>query len=125
DRVQQTAYTTAAIATPSVSYTYDANYPRVTTMVDGTGTTTHAYHPVRALGGVRLASVDGPLTADTITYAYDELGRMANRAINGVAMTQSYDALGRVTTETNVLGTFTYGYDAVTNRLAAVTYPNS
>jgi hypothetical protein len=45
----------------------------------------------------RLASVDGPLTNDTLTYAYDELGRVVSRAINAVAVTQAYDALGRVT----------------------------
>jgi len=51
-----------------------------------------------------VASVDGPLVNDTITYTYDELGREVTRAINGAAnrTTQVYDALGRVTTETNV-----------------------
>ena len=68
--------------------------------------------------------MDGPLTDDTITYTYDELGRVTSRAINGVAASQAYDPLGRVTTETNVLGTFTYGYDGVTSRLATVSYPN-
>ena len=37
DSVQQVAYTNAAIATPSVSYTYNVNYPRVATMGDGRG----------------------------------------------------------------------------------------
>jgi YD repeat-containing protein len=37
---------------------------------------------------------------------------------------QTYDALGRVATESNVLGTFTYGYDGVTDRLSSVVYPN-
>jgi hypothetical protein len=32
-----------------------------------------------------LASVDGPLANDTITYLYDELGRITNRAIDTVA----------------------------------------
>src|SRR5581483_6537385 len=90
----------------------------------GTGTTTYAYHVPGELGAGQVASVDGPLDNDTITYAYDELGRVVSRAINGVAVTQTYDALGRTTGETNVLGSFSYGYDGVTARLASVTYPN-
>jgi len=50
---------------------------------------------VGELGAGQVASVDGPLTNDTITYAYDELGRVVSRAINGVAMTQGYDPRGR------------------------------
>ncbi len=51
---------------------------------------------------------------------------MANRTINGAAnsVTWAFDALGRVTSEKNVLGTFTYGYDGVTSRLASVACPN-
>ena len=124
DTVQQVAYPNAAIPTAPVSYTNDASYPRVATMVDGTGTTTFGYHAAGELGAGQVASVDGPLTDDTITYIYDELGRVTSRAINGVAASQTYDALGRTTAETNVLGTFTYGYDGVTRQLASVTYPN-
>ena len=32
---------------------------------------------------------------DTIIYTYDALGRVASRAIHGVALTQAYDALVR------------------------------
>ena len=110
DAATQVAYANAAHATPTVSYYYDAVYPRMTTMVDGTGTTAYAYKAVGGLGANQVASVDGPLANDTITYDFDELGRMTGRAINGVGLTQAYDALGRVTSETNVLGTFAYTY---------------
>ena len=40
DRLLGVAYTNENISTPDVSFTYDANYPRSSTMVDGTGTTT-------------------------------------------------------------------------------------
>jgi RHS repeat-associated protein len=128
--VQQLTYTDAVIATPSVAFTYDSIYRRVLTMVDGTGTTAYGYHAVTtppALGATQLASVDGPLANDTITYTYDELGRVTTRAINGAANTATwaFDALGRVTTEANVLGTFVYAYDGPTGRLATVTYPNN
>ncbi|MGH8546527.1 MAG: RHS repeat domain-containing protein, partial [Gammaproteobacteria bacterium] len=89
--------------------------------------TTYGYHPIGAsppLGAGRHASVDGPLSNDVIAYAYDELGRVRSRAINGVALTYEYDALGRIKTENNVLGAFSYQFDGVASRLETVTYPN-
>jgi RHS repeat-associated protein len=129
DALKQVSYTNATVATPSVSFTYDALYPRVLTMTDGVGTTTYAYNPVPTsptLGAGRLASIDGPFANDTITYAYDELGRVLTRAINGAANTSTavYDALGRVTSATNPLGSFTYAYVNTTGRLDHVLYPN-
>ena len=127
DKLKDIVYTNEQIATPDVSFTYDAAYGRLATMVDGTGTTTYGYHAVAvppALGAAKLASVDGPLVNDIITYSYDQLGRVTNRAINGVGVTWIFDALGRVTTEANTLGTFTYAYDGPTSRVATVSYPN-
>lgn len=126
DSLSGTAYTNEVISTPDVSYTYEASYPRVATMVDGIGTTSYTYKAAGANGAGQVASVDGPLNNDTITYTYDELGRVTVRAINGSAntVTWAFDALGRVTSEVNLLGTFDYTYDGVTNRLATVTYPN-
>jgi RHS repeat-associated protein len=126
DSVIGITFTNAVVATPGVSYTYDPVYNRVATMVDGTGTTAYTYHPAATLGAGQVATVDGPLTNDTIAYSYDELGRVLSRSINGAAntTTQVYDALGRVATETNVLGTFTYTYVGATGRLQLVTYPN-
>jgi YD repeat-containing protein len=109
---------------PTVSYTYDAQYGPVATRTDGTGVTTYAYHPVGGLGAGQLATVDGPLIDDTITYTCDQLGRVIVRAINSVGVTLAFDALGRVTSEVNVLGTFGYTYDGVSGRVAGVTHPN-
>jgi RHS repeat-associated protein len=126
DRVASTIYTNAVVATPGVSYTYEAAYPRVATMVDGTGTTTYSYQAPGVLGAGQVATVDGPLANDVIAYSYDPLGRVTTRTINGAAnsVTSAFDALGRVTSEANVLGAFTYGYDGVTSRVASVAYPN-
>jgi len=127
DDLKQVTYTNAAVATPSVSFTYDPVYNRPATMVDGTGSTSYSYNPIAVppmLGAGRLANVDGPLTNDTVTYGYDELGRGISRSVNGVGLTQGYDALGRITGETNPLGSFTFAYDGVTNRLASASYPN-
>jgi RHS repeat-associated protein len=126
DTIQHVDYTQSAIATPSVSFTYDTSYNRLATMVDGAGTTTYAYKPIGTPGATQLASIDGPLDDDTITYDYDELGRVVTRSVNGAAnwTSETYDPLGRVLTEVNPLGTFTFGYDGPTTRLASVTYPN-
>ena len=69
-------------------------------MTDSTGTTLYSYVPISAaptLGASQLVTVDGPLTNDTITYGYDELGRRARVTVNGLASTTIYDAAGRVT----------------------------
>jgi len=119
-----TAYTNSAIETPTVSFTYDAQYGRTTTMTDGTGLTTYTYKPVGTLGATQVATVDGPLTDDTVTYAYDELGRATTTSLNGVDDTQTFDSLGRITNEVSALGSFVYGYDGVSARIASVSYPN-
>ena len=65
---------------------YDPNHSRVATMLDGTGTTSYGNHPIAvppALGAGRLASIDAPLVNDTITFGYDQLGRVTDGSING------------------------------------------
>jgi RHS repeat-associated protein len=122
------AYANSAIPTPAVKYTYDQNYLRLATITDGSGTTRYAYHPITGgpnPGGGLLASIDGPLTNDTITFGYDVLGRRISTAINGVATALTYDAAGRSTGETNVLGSFAYAYANASRRLVSLTYPNS
>jgi RHS repeat-associated protein len=115
-------------STPSVSYTYDPDYNRVSSVIDGIGTTTYTYNPITvppALGAGQLASIDAPLANDTITFGYDQLGRVTNRSINGIANTESwtFDSLGRVSTDANKLGTFTNSYVDVTNRVSQIAYP--
>ncbi|HXC16280.1 MAG TPA: hypothetical protein VNV60_02450 [Holophagaceae bacterium] len=127
DDLRSVAYSNAAVATPSTSYTYEIRYNRLATSTGGTGTTTYAYNPVTtmpALGATRLLSVTSPMANSAITYGYDPLGRVLSRSINGVAENRTYDALGRIATVTNPLGAFTYTYDGATNRLLNVAYPN-
>ena len=127
DALKQVSFANAQNATPTVSFAYDGAYPRMLTRTDGTGTTTYAYNPIAippALGSGQLASIDGPVANDTITYTYDEVGRVKQEAIDGVASTAVFDALGRVTQLTNALGSFTYNYVGITQRLSQVTYPN-
>ncbi len=125
--LRQKRYFNAPVPTPSVKFTYDPNYPRLLTMEAGTNVTTYGYHPITGNllpGAGRLASVDGPLPNDSITFVYDELGRVAQREIGGVATKRSWDQAGRVTQLTNALGLFTFGWDSASWRLSSVLYPN-
>ena len=129
NRLQERSFTNAVHSTASVSYTYDTSYNRLLSMSDGTGVTTYAYNAIDvppALGAGRLASVDGPLDNDTLTFNYDELGRVTNRSINGAANAASvqYDSLGRTQSMTSPLGTFGYAYVNTTGRMDHVDYPN-
>jgi RHS repeat-associated protein len=127
DNLKQVAYSNAVVATPGVAFAYDTNYNRLLTMMDGTGTTAYNYNPITsppALGAGRLASVVGALPSSTVTYAYDALGRVTNRAINGVSMNLTYDPLGRVTVVTNALGGFTNAYLGATAQVTTNSYPN-
>jgi RHS repeat-associated protein len=120
-------YTNAKNLTPNVTFAYDAAFNRRTTMTDGTGVTAYAYNPVNGqLGAGKLQGVTGPLPNSTLSYTYDQLGRIINRSINGAAnqSTFAYDPLGRVTSEINDLGIFTTAYVNQTARPLSLTYPN-
>ncbi len=135
DNLVETSYTNPAGAplfpvTPKVTYGYDPNYNRITSMDDGTGHTDYGYHPVGSgatLGATRLATVDGPLADDVITYTYDELGRVGSHSVNGTGTSMMYDELGRITKTTIPVlgGDFPRTYDGVTARLESVTAPNA
>ncbi len=127
--LKQVAYSNAAVATPTVSFTYDTFYRRVTSMTDGLGATIYSYNPIPVaptLSAGKLASVTGPLANSTVAFTYDELGRTLSTSINGAAntMTARYDTLGRIDRTTSLLGTFDYAYVGVTGRLQRVDLPN-
>lgn len=128
NNVSQVSYsnTIGSKVTPSVNYTYDVNYNRISTMTDGIGTTNYYYYPVSVgtLGAGQLQSITGPLANSTITFGYDELGRVNNRTINGNAQGLQYDSLGRIFEVTNLLGTFNNFYVGATAKLDYVNFPN-
>jgi RHS repeat-associated protein len=128
DRLAEIGYANTQVPTPTVSFGYGSIYPRRESMTDGTGTTRYSYHPVTvppALGAGRLASADGPLANDTITYEYDERGRVASRTLEGATDTWHYDSLGRTDTITDPIGAFGVTYLGATRKLAGLSYPNS
>ncbi len=51
DTLSRISYTNTAVATAPVAFAYDANYNRVTSMTDGTGTTRYGYVPITPLAG--------------------------------------------------------------------------
>jgi RHS repeat-associated protein len=124
DSLANTGFTNVTIATPNISHTYDPYYARPLTMVDRNGTTSYTYVAPGTNGAGQLASVDGPFTNDTITYTYDELGRVATRMLNGTGTELAYDALGRLAQLEFPIGTFDYTYDGHTGRRSSVAYPN-
>ncbi len=118
------SYLQAQVATPAVSFTYDPNYNRVVSMQDAIGTTVYTYYPVGVAGALQLASSTGPWANESVTWQYDALGRVANRAINGVPESYAYDVLGRTTNINNALGNFAYDFDGGTRRVLDSFYPN-
>jgi len=125
--LKRKTFLNAVNPTPSVQFTYDPNYPRVSTMQDGEGTTTYAYYPITAapaLGAGQLASIDGPWPNDTIAYTYDELGRAISRGINGVALRRDFDTADRLSRLTNMLGAFNFAWEGGSRRISSVKYPN-
>ena len=138
----ETGYVNTVNPTGAVTYGYDPNYNRITSIakVDW-GTISYTYNPyivpmgTPTTGGGMLATVSNNVIANSTTaYTYDVLGRTTNRQINGSANsdTWTYDAISRITAESNTLGSFAYNYvdntpgsSKGTTRLASINYPNS
>jgi RHS repeat-associated protein len=127
DNTTATVSYSANQATPSVSFTYDPVYPRLTSMTDGVGTTTYTYYPVSlspSLGANQLQSVTSPIAGtsgtDIILYSYDALNRVVGTTVNGLAQSMGFDALGRMTTAGNPLDSFAYSYSDGTSRVTGV-----
>jgi RHS repeat-associated protein len=142
----------AGSSTPAVSFAYDTELPRITSMTDSVGTTSYVYYPMAAApavdggaaqdagatlppvpvapGAGRLQAVLSPVagaaagTVDTVSYSYDALGRVSGRGVNGVAQTVAFDALGRPTAVANALDSFAYGYSDETPRVTGVASAN-
>ncbi|MFD1985439.1 RHS repeat-associated core domain-containing protein [Mesorhizobium newzealandense] len=112
-------YLNAVHSTPNVSFGYDAYFPRVKSMTDGTGTTQYSYVPPFTQGALQLQQENGPLPSSAIAYTYDELGRSASRTVAGAGTEIfGYDMIGRVIGHTSDLGSFTLSYLGQTGQIA-------
>ncbi len=120
DRLAGIRYQNALNPTPNVGFAYDAFFPRLVTMTDGTGTTRYSYVAPGSLGALRLLREAGPLPNGAVTYGYDALGRVVSRTVGGAsAETFQYDPIGRLAGHTDALGKFTLGYLGETGQLAS------
>jgi RHS repeat-associated protein len=118
NRLANIDYANAIRPTPSEHFSYDAFFPRLTSMSDGSGTTQYQYQSPGLLGALRLLKEDGPFPInDIITHQYDALGRLIARTIDSSVESFTYDALGRTVSHTNALGNFTLGYLGQTGQL--------
>jgi RHS repeat-associated protein len=120
DAITAITYAGAVNPTPNVSFSYDAYFPRMVSMSDGTGTTQYSYVSVGAFGALQRQQESTPLVSGTISYAYDALGRLSSRTVQGAGPeTFQYDALGRLVTHASDLGSFTLGYLGQTRQIAS------
>jgi YD repeat-containing protein len=124
DRVTGIAYTSSVNATPNVTFAYDTYFPRLSTMTDGTGTTNYSYTAIGTNGGLKLSSVAGPYSNDTVGLTYDALGRLAGRTVTGGNETFGYDAISRLNSHATPLGSFTEGYLGQTDQMTSQSVTN-
>ncbi|MHA6844620.1 RHS repeat-associated core domain-containing protein [Ralstonia syzygii] len=110
DRVAGLDYSGAVNPTANVSYRYDAAYPRMISLTDGTGSHNYSYNAVGSVGANRLSEETIPGQSDTLRYQYDELGRQASRSLGSLTETWSYDSLGRKIGHGTPLGQFGYSF---------------
>jgi YD repeat-containing protein len=124
DRLAGVSYLNAVNPTASVSFAYDAYFPRPVSMTGGTGATQYSYVPTFSFGALqqqRECFVPNGATscAFQINYAYDALGRMASRTVAGSgAETFRYDAIGRLSNHASDLGQFALSYLGQTGQIA-------
>jgi RHS repeat-associated protein len=116
NRLTAISYLNAVNATPNVQFGYDAFFPRIVSMTDGSGTTQYRYVPVGSPGALQPLQDIGPFQNATIGYQYDALGRVVARAVGGNTETFSYDPIDRVVSHNNDLGAFAIGYLGQTNQ---------
>ncbi len=80
DKLLNKNYLGGTVPTVNIVYSYidpatsapDA-HGRLRSMSDGFGTTTYSYVPFGSLGAGPLASVDGPISNDTISYTFSSV----------------------------------------------------
>lgn len=119
-------YFNAQNTTAPVQYQYDLVLGRLTTMLDGTGTTSYTYGTIGQVGGNLIKAISQPVgtTKANITYTYDNDSRVITRSIDGVQENYGFNGVGQLTQIGNPLGNFGYTYDPNSARLVNVGYPN-
>jgi RHS repeat-associated protein len=105
--------------TPEVRFTYDA-HDRVLAMIDALGTTKYSYDVGRA-----VSTVDGPWEDDTISYEYDQAGRVREaRIAGGTPITYGYDEQGRLASVARGEAVYRYSYAGASQIITGLTRPS-
>jgi YD repeat-containing protein len=118
NRPIRTVYTHTVNPTTNTAFVWDPFYPRLATMTGASGTTSYTYVPVGVFGALRRQSEVGPDGGpDTVSYAYDALGRITKQTVAGQTESFAYDNLGRVSGDSNALGNFNETYLGETGQL--------
>ena len=125
DKLIGVSYFNVQNSTPNVTLAYNDPVGRLTSMSDGTGTSSYSYYAFGSTGGGNLQSVSRPVggTVANITFGIDSDGRVTSRTIDGTGETYGFSG-GELTSVTNSVGSFTYGYNSSTAQLSNVQYPN-
>ena len=106
--------------TPAIIVTYD-DYQRIDTVSGALGV-----HDYQFFGNDQLASIDGPWPNDTVSYGYNNLGRIKTiTPQGGRARTHAYDNLGRLQDITIAGDTYTYGYQGANPLVRSLNRPNN
>lgn len=100
-------------------YGYDAASNIVTMRTRANQTFSATYDALN-----RQTALNAPSGTPSVTYAYDNLGRLTSASIPGQTTTQTWDALGRLTSETGPLGSMSYQYD-LAGRRTRQTWPDA
>jgi RHS repeat-associated protein len=124
DRITAITYTGSVNATPNVTFVWDSFFPRLKSMTDGTGTTNYSYTAIGTNGALKLSSIAGPYSNDTVSLTYDALGRLSGRTVTGGNETFGYDAISRKNSHVTPLGSFTYAYQGESDLTASRSVTN-
>ena len=112
NKLTRITYRNARIPTPEVALTWDAHYPRISAIKDGTGETRYRYGQAGQPGALRLASIDSPAPNTRLNLRYTSTGHLKGWRLGEAAGEEyAFDVLGRATSNRNTaLGQFEYGY---------------
>ena len=136
--VSEISYSNSVVSTSNRFFTYDPTFSRLLTAQNGWGSKTYSYNDyvtdpfgVKITGGGKLASIsNNVLSNSTISFGYDELGRLTNRSVNNSSNSEtlSFDAASRILATVNNLGTLGVAYqnsDSGSLQVSSIAYPNS
>ncbi|MDR2881050.1 MAG: hypothetical protein LBV29_04040 [Azoarcus sp.] len=125
DNLTRSSYQYTQVPTPGVSLAWDAHYPRIVAMRDGTGETRYRYGAVGKAGANQLVSVEDPSNIP-LKLRYGASNRVEGWRLGASGEDYTFDVLGRlVTNQNSALGQFDYDYLGETQQLTSALLRNT